>query len=344
MASKDNAPNRDRKRLPRRRFLQTIGQVVGAAACSLALPAAARAATARLAKPIRLGLIADLHHDVMHDAPARLDVFLEAMAADPPDALIQLGDFAQAKKQNRPLVEKFKKAHPVTLHVIGNHDTDGGLSFDQVLQEWGMKSRYYRHDVKGLRLIVLDGNERSPDHKGGYPSHIGPEQIEWLKKELVTDDVPLLIFCHQPLAGPHCIDNAEQLQKILNTAADRIILVINGHTHIDDLIRTGDVSHLHVNSASYQWVGGGHRNISYPAEIHAAYPWIDHTCPYRDSLFTTLTFDPKSGAVQMEGRKSQWVGKSPLQVGYANQPGCIDGKQIVPEIRARQIARSKKDQ
>ncbi|MGE4633337.1 MAG: metallophosphoesterase, partial [Planctomycetota bacterium] len=185
MASKDNAPNRDRKRLPRRRFLQTIGQVVGAAACSLALPAAARAATARLAKPVRLGLIADLHHDVMHDAPARLDVFLEAMAADPPDAIIQLGDFAQAKKQNRPLVEKFKKAHPVTLHVIGNHDTDGGLSFDQVLQEWRMKSRYYRHDVKGLRLIVLDGNERPPDHKGGYPSHIGPQQIEWLKKELV---------------------------------------------------------------------------------------------------------------------------------------------------------------
>ena len=344
MTGKDGTPDRGKYQLPRRRFLQKMGQVVGVAACALALPATARTATTRLAKPVRLGLIADLHHDVMHDAPARLDAFLEAMAADPPDAIIQLGDFAQAKKQNRPLVEKFQKAHPLALHVIGNHDTDGGLSFDQVLQEWRMKSRYYRHDVEGLRLIVLDGNERPQDHKGGYPSHIGPQQIEWLKKELVTGDGPLLILCHQPLAGPSCIDNAEELQKILNTAADRIILVINGHTHIDDLIRTGDVSHLHVNSASYQWVGGGHRNISYPAEIHAAYPWIDHTCPYRDSLFTTLTFDPKSGAVQMEGCKSQWVGKSPLQVGYANQPGCIDGKQIVPEIRARQISRSKKGQ
>ena len=339
MTNKDHTPRRDQSRLPRRRFLHTVGKVVGAVACSLALPATARAATTRLTKPIRLGLIADLHHDVMHDAPARLDAFLKAMAADPPDAIIQLGDFAQAREKNRPFVKQFQKAHPVALHVIGNHDTDGGISFDQVLQEWGMKSRYYRHDVEGLRLLVLDGNERHAGHKGGYPSHIGPEQIEWLKKELVTDDVPLLIFCHQPLAGPSCIDNAEELQKILNTAAERIILVVNGHTHIDDLIRTGDVSHLHVNSASYQWVGGGHRNISYPAEIHAAYPWIDHTCPYRDSLFTTLTFDPKSGAVQVEGCKSEWVGKSPLQIGIANQPGCVDGKQVVPEIRERQISR-----
>ncbi|HIO65529.1 MAG TPA: hypothetical protein EYN40_02440 [Planctomycetes bacterium] len=324
------------QRLPRRRFIQ----VVGAAACSLALPSSAHAATRSLAKPVRIGLIADLHHDVMHDAPARLDAFLEAMAADPPDAIVQLGDFAQAKQQNRPIVEQFQKAHPLALHVIGNHDTDGGVSFDQLLEEWQMKSRYYTRDLKGLRLIVLDGNERPPSHKGGYPSHIGPEQMEWLKKQLESHQGPMLVICHQPLAGPSCIDNAEQVQTILNTATDRIVLVINGHTHIDDLIRTGDVSHLHVNSASYQWVGGSHKNISYPAEIHAAHPWIEYTCPYQDSLFTTLTIDPKSGSVQVSGKKTKWVGKSPEQVGVANRPGVIDGQQVVPEIRPRQIQSS----
>ena len=322
--------------LPRRRFIQ----VVGAAACSLALPSMAHAATRLLAKPVSIGLIADLHHDVMHDAPARLDAFLEAMAVDPPDAILQMGDFAQAKKQNRPILEQFRKAHPMALHVIGNHDTDGGVSFEQLLEEWQMKSRYYTRDVKGLRLIVLDGNERSPSHKGGYPSHIGTEQMEWLKKQLENHQGPMLVVCHQPLAGPSCIDNAEQVQTILNSAADRIVLTINGHTHIDDLIRAGDVTHLHINSASYQWVGGDHKNISYPAEVHAAHPWIGHTCPYRESLFTTLTFDPKNGSVQIAGKKTEWVGKSPEQVGVANQPGVIDGQQVVPEIRPRKIERS----
>jgi len=186
---------RANQRLPRRRFIQ----VVGAAACSLALPSLAHAAIRRLDKPVRIGLIADLHHDVMHDAPARLDAFLEAMATDAPDAILQLGDFAQAKKQNRPIVEQFRKAHPQALHVIGNHDTDGGVSFDQLLEEWQMKSRYYTRDVKGLRLIVLDGNERHPAHKGGYPSHIGPEQMEWLKKQLESHQGPMLVLCHQPL-------------------------------------------------------------------------------------------------------------------------------------------------
>lgn len=339
MTNKDHTPRRDPSPLPRRRFLHTVGKVMGAVACSLALPASARAATTRLTKPIRLGLIADLHHDVMHDAPARLAAFLKEMAINPPDAIIQLGDFAQGKAKNRPFVKQFQEAHPVALHVIGNHDTDSGVSFEQLLQEWGMKSRYYRHDVEGLRLLVLDGNEKPPEHKGGYPSHIGPEQIEWLKKELKSHAGPFLIFCHQPLAGPSAIDNAEQVQKILNDAADRIILTINGHTHIDDLIQTGNVAHLHINSASYQWVGGNHRHLSYPAEIHAANPWIEYTCPYRDPLFTTLTFDPESGEVQLEGRKSAWVGKSPEQVGVANQPGVVDGQQVVAEIRPRKIPR-----
>jgi predicted phosphodiesterase len=339
MTSHASHPVQKKKELPRRRFLHTVSKVVGAIACSLALPTAARAATSRLSKPIRLGLIADLHHDVMHDAPARLDAFLKAMAANPPDAIIQLGDFAQAKETNRPLVKQFQEAHPVALHVIGNHDTDGGVSFDQVLKEWGMKSRYYKHDVKGLRLLILDGNETPPDHKGGYPAYVGPKQIEWLKKELESHDGPFLIFCHQPLAGPSAIKNAEQVQKILNDVADRIILTINGHTHIDDLIQTGDVAHLHVNSSSYQWVGGNHKHLSYPAEIHAANPWIEYTCPYRDPLFTTLTFNPESSEVVLEGRKSEWVGKTPQQVGVADQPGVIDGQQVVPEIRARKIPR-----
>ncbi|MBL04435.1 MAG: alkaline phosphatase, partial [Planctomycetes bacterium] len=63
------------------------------AATSIILPQRVRACLGRIRKPIRLGMIADLHQDVMHDGPARLKVFLDAMKKEKPDALVQLGDF-----------------------------------------------------------------------------------------------------------------------------------------------------------------------------------------------------------------------------------------------------------
>ena len=36
-----------------------------------------------------LGMIADLHQDVMHDGPSRLEAFLDAMKNEKPDALLQ---------------------------------------------------------------------------------------------------------------------------------------------------------------------------------------------------------------------------------------------------------------
>ena len=62
------------------------------------------------------------------------------------------------------------EAHPRALHVLGNHDIDGGHSFDEVVKLWKMKGRYYTENIQGLNLVVLDGNEKPADHKGGYPS------------------------------------------------------------------------------------------------------------------------------------------------------------------------------
>lgn len=156
-------------RIPTQNSRRDFLRIAGCATASLALPELAAAAVRELDKPVRLGLIADLHQDVMHDGPARLDAFLQAMRADPPDALVQLGDFAVPSEANLPLIKTFNEAHEQTLHVIGNHDVDGGFSFEQVVETWGMKDRYYTHDVGGLRLIVLDANETPPNHEGGVP-------------------------------------------------------------------------------------------------------------------------------------------------------------------------------
>ena len=284
------------------------------AGTSILLPREVTATLSKLKSPIKLGLIADLHQDVMHDGPTRLKAFLDAMTLEKPDALLQLGDFAYPSKKNTVVTEAFAKAHPKTFHVLGNHEIDGGHSFDQVAMLWGMKGRYYSENINGLDLIVLDATEKPKGHKHGYPSYVGKKQLEWLEKQLKILKGPILVVSHQPLADPGCIDNAGEIHAMLNAAAEKVLLAVNGHTHIDHVARVGKLSYLHVNSASYKWVGGSHRNKSYPPEIHAKFRWIEYTCPYRESLFATLTVDPSKGLIQLKGRESKWVGKSPSQL------------------------------
>ncbi|MAT47447.1 MAG: hypothetical protein CMO35_08460 [Verrucomicrobiaceae bacterium] len=323
---------------PRRNFLRTTGTI----ATSVFLPRQIMASLAAIKSPVKLGMIADLHQDIMHDGPTRLKVFLDAMKEEKPDALLQLGDFAYPTKSNEIVTGAFQKAHPRALHVLGNHEIDDGHSFDEVAKLWGMKGRYYTENVNGLELIVLDANEKPENHKGGYPAHIGQKQLAWLAKQLKTLTGPIIVISHQPLAGPSSIDNAGEVQALLDSSADKVLLAVNGHTHIDHLARVGRITYLHVNSASYKWVGGSYRNKSYPAEVHSEFRYIEYTCPYRNSLFTTLTVDPSNRRIDIRGRKSQWVGKSPSQLGIADKPNLTDGKEVCPEIRSRQIRISDK--
>ncbi len=324
---------KEKTMLPRRDFFRSTGMV----ATSILLPRQVMAALSKIKKPIKLGMIADLHQDVMHDGPARLKAFLDAMKEEKPDALLQLGDFAYPSKKNEVVTKAFEKAHPKALHVLGNHEIDGGHSFDQVAKLWGMKGRYYTENVNGLELVVLDCNEKSKSHKSGYPKYVGQKQLEWLEQQLKTLKGPILVLSHQPLAGPGSIDNAKEVQALLDAAADKVLLAVNGHTHIDHVARAGKLSYLHVNSASYKWVGGSHRHKSYSPEIHSKFRWIEYTCPYRDSLFATLTLDPAKGRIELKGRQSEWVGKSPSQLAIPTKYGLTNGKEICPKIRSRRL-------
>ena len=176
-------------------------------------------------------------------------------------------------------------------------------------------------------------------YAGGYASYVGEEQVEWLKEQLETLDGPIIVASHQPLAGAYAVDNAEELQTVLGDAASKVILVINGHSHIDEVIRVRNVTYMHVNSASYKWVGGDHRHESYSEEIHGEHRWISYTCPYRDSLYATLSVDPVSHTIRVKGTRSSWVGKSPAELGIDMHPNLISGEQIAPRIRDREFIR-----
>lgn len=308
----------------------------------LQIPGTAMALFPSKAKTIKAGLITDLHHDIMHNGPERLQTFLSHMKKINPDFIMQLGDFAYPNDKNKVVIDEFNNAHQQALHVIGNHDTDSGHTKAQCLSYWKMPARYYTKEIGGVSFIVLDGNDKgSPTHKGGYPSYINDEQKAWLQQQLKEINKPIVIVSHQPLAGALAVDNAAEIQEMLSAASDKILLAVNGHTHIDCQLFIKNINYVHLNSASYFWVGGKYKHNSYSPDIHESHPWISSTCPYEDALFTTMTINPASGTIHIEGRKSNWVGQSPEQLSYIDGTGILPGKEIVPSISKRKIGSHK---
>ncbi len=302
----------------RRTAIKTLGALGG----SLALGGLPLPAGAQPKNTLRLGVIADLHGGLAVDADERLDAFLAAMKTASCDALVQMGDFAFPNAKHQRFPDKFNAAHPETIHVIGNHEFDFGLTRQHCYRAWGIRNSYYRRDLGALRILVLDGNDQgSPTHKGGYPTYIGDTQRHWLEQELKAATQPLLIFSHQPLAGVSAINNADAIQQLLAKYRSKILLCLNGHSHVDSLVQVDGVPYCHINSASYFWVGGETRMAR-----------------YQDPLFTILTIDLESWTVEMSGVKSAWKERSPKALGYFNRENPPPESIVTPQIRPRHLS------
>lgn len=288
------------------------------------LPLSSRAISEiqKLPRTINLGLISDPHIGFVDGAETRLTAFLEAMNKQKPNALIQLGDFAYPNSKCSPSIDAFNKAHEHVFHTIGNHDIkDHGLTREDCKKLWGIPAPYYDQVLDGLHLIVLDGNEEgSPTHNGGYPSYIGKKQQSWLTERLQKSSHPVLIISHQPLAGEAAVDNAREMQTLLNKFSDKIILCINGHSHLDQHLTIEGISYLHINSASYFWLGGKVR-----------------LAEYKDPLFATLSIDPNKGEITINGVISTWKNGTPEDVSYFQNKKAGLKEIVTPRISDRTI-------
>ncbi len=287
--------------------------------------------------PIRIGLISDVHQDIIHDAGDRLSAFLNAMAAAKADAVLQMGDFCTPKPENRGFVERYRSFAGPTFHVLGNHDTDGGFQRPDVQAFWGMKERYYSFDLGGFHFVVLDSNDRPKDFKGGYPSHLAEDQIAWLEADLARTGLNTFVFSHHSLERPVCIDNQVRVRAVIEaartgTGARKVAACFNGHWHIDHSRVIAGIPYHHINSASYYWLGEKFRRERLPPGMARRFPTVALTAPYTAPLFTLLEIDGAGGRYSLRGATSGWMGPSPAELGFAST--AIDVATIRPEITA----------
>tara|TARA_B100001029_G_scaffold52218_1_gene41835 strand:+ start:141 stop:395 length:255 start_codon:yes stop_codon:yes gene_type:complete len=82
-------------KINRRKFTALLSAGAG----SIAIPEAVFPAVKKLGRPVKLGLIADLHQDVMHDGLQRLESFTSAMKTEKPDCHRPDGGFRLSEQK-----------------------------------------------------------------------------------------------------------------------------------------------------------------------------------------------------------------------------------------------------
>lgn len=290
---------------------------------------------------VRFGMITDLHHDIMHDGIDRLSAFIKEMNIESPDFIIQGGDLCFPKKENLPLMEVWNKFKGPKYHVIGNHDTDGGYTREQVVEFWNAKGKYYSFDVNGFHFVVLDGNEHNPSEyrPKGYARYISPVQLDWLKKDLKETALPTVVFCHQGLDNDSGgLENGTMLRYTLEqeneqSGQQKVVLVISGHHHQDYYNYINKIHYVQINSASYQWLGDDYIESRYSEAVDKSHPNIKYTVPYQDPIWALIEIEGK-GKITIKGKKTVFVGSSPEKLGVRMDDYIYP---IVPYISDRKL-------
>ncbi len=329
--------------ISRRRFFKT------SAAATLGMAGIAKAsahAGHESYQPIKIGICADLHQDIMHDGPRRLTAFIDDMKTQQPDLIFQLGDFCRPYEKNQIILDIWNRFPGPRFHVIGNHDTDGGFTRDDVVSFWKATGKYYSFDMKAYHFVILDGNEKnpSPDRPPGYARYIGKEQLDWLAADLNKTDLPVFVFCHQGIDNDMGgIENATQTRLVFERANReasfrKVQIVFSGHHHQDYHNTINGIHYIQINSMSYQWLGERYQHVRYSKEIDQSYPFIKDTVPYRDPLWAMMTID-HVGRFSLHGKRSVFVGPSPTELGM---PSDEQGYPVVARISDRQILLTRK--
>jgi 3',5'-cyclic AMP phosphodiesterase CpdA len=116
-----------------------------------------------------------------------------------PDLVLFTGDLthdtedkdvhAQRMKQFLEISKRLKVGK--IMHVPGEHDAglDGGAMYREFLRD-----TYYSFDHRGIHFLALDNVSRAKPE-------IGPEQLEWMKRDLARfpKTAPIVVFTHRPL-------------------------------------------------------------------------------------------------------------------------------------------------
>lgn len=225
-----------------------------------ATPAYRAFATSCHAKPVKIGLLTDIHHADSNPKGTRyyresLGKVKEAVGqfrAAKVNTLIQMGDLIDSGQRStkemelgflREAITELRQTGRPTFGLLGNHCLSR-LSKNEVIEELGQKSTFMSLNVDHWKIIMLDACFRDdglPYNAGNYQwteSDIPQYQREWLANQLSVCDRRTIVFCHQRLdldkSDPYAVTSSAAVRKIL-ADSKKVAAVFMGHSHTNNL-------------------------------------------------------------------------------------------------------------
>lgn len=231
-------------------------------------------------KAFRVVLLTDTHLPA-EGQNERVVKCLEKALKEKPDAILLGGDNvmnvdgvpeasadAQFANFDRVVMDRLKGRE--VLSIIGNHCIWDGKK-DKAMKAYAMPSRYYRRDMGGWRLLMLD------TFHGDRTCRVDDEQMEWLKKETADAKGPVLVLGHAPILtvtsfiekeapkadGSFVVPDRWQtanLQPLRDLFYDRpnVRLAISGHMHQIDRCDFDRVAYVCGGAVSGNWWDGAY--------------------------------------------------------------------------------------
>lgn len=265
--------------IDRRKFLGTTAATGLMLTAGLALPKSGK--SSELKPVVSAGIITDMHHTTKEDtatrkysaAQSKMKHFISAMEEAKPSFIIELGDFVDTLSEETDPAENLKQieslftSYPGHYHVLGNHEFDN-LTRDFVLDSihnTGIEQgkTYYSWDNNGVHFVVLDADYTPTAPHRPYDMNtpedsfwtwkdtcIPPQEIDWLKNDLSSNTLPVVVFTHQTLDRiddqDHNIKNASAVRTLLEESG-KVLAVFSGHDHAGGYANIKGIHYIVLN-------------------------------------------------------------------------------------------------
>lgn len=242
------------------------------------------------AKPSRFVFITDIHANNDWGCPEALSIVSERINRLNPEFIIVGGDlihggFRSTAAEMEPRWEVvlgfLRSLKAPTFSAPGNHDLVGAQKADfspgvadprEVFrQKLNLAQAYHSHDVAGYHIILLDSVQPVAGNKWGYEGRIPEAQMQWLRNDLlrVRTTTPIILVTHMPIlsgffqatmgsttAPPPSLILVNGMEVIDLFAKHNLQLVLQGHLHVDELIRWHHLTFITGGAVSGKWWGG----------------------------------------------------------------------------------------
>lgn len=189
-----------------------------------------------------------------------------------PDLVLNLGDLVEDFNDHdkdiinlKYIWKELRKINTPFYSLIGNHDLRSMSSREEVENIMEYEHSTFSFDKNGIHFVLLgtDVNNEIGNESGGIfkTQFISNEDIEWLKKDLEENKLPVMVFSHFGIAEDKMqgnwwfeknpehalLGNRKELKEILKKE-NKLLAVFSGHQHWTKKTVEEDISYYVVGS------------------------------------------------------------------------------------------------